>query len=118
VTLSPNGREWIVEALGCMPEHLCDEPRLRVMCEELVRDLDLHVVGEPQWHRFGGHAGVTGLYLLSESHLAVHTYPEFSALSLNLYSCRDQAAWPFEERIKQALQAREVRVRSLERSLR
>ncbi len=31
--------------------------------------------------------GATMLYLLSESHLTIHTYPEKRACSINLYSC-------------------------------
>ncbi len=42
----------------------------------MIAALGLAVVGAPQVHHFGGPGGVTALYLLSESHLACHTYPE------------------------------------------
>ena len=32
--------------------------------------------------------GFTMMVLLSESHLAIHTYPEHNSLTFNLYSCR------------------------------
>ena len=32
--------------------------------------------------------GFTGVFILSESHLAFHTYPEHWVLYLNMYSCR------------------------------
>jgi len=32
--------------------------------------------------------GFTALVLLSESHLAIHTYPEHNAIYFNMYSCR------------------------------
>ncbi len=32
--------------------------------------------------------GCTIFFLLSESHLAIHTYPEHNSLYFNLYSCR------------------------------
>ena len=38
-------------------------------------------------HEFTPH-GLTILILLSESHLAIHTYPEHNALYFSLYSCR------------------------------
>lgn len=31
--------------------------------------------------------GCSILYLLSESHMSIHTYPEYSSLSLDLYTC-------------------------------
>lgn len=30
------------------------------------------------------------MILLAESHLAVHTYPEYNSLYFNMYSCRSQ----------------------------
>ena len=38
-------------------------------------------------HDFDPH-GFTVLFLLAESHLSVHTYPEYNSLYFNLYSCR------------------------------
>jgi S-adenosylmethionine decarboxylase len=32
--------------------------------------------------------GFTALILLAESHLAVHTYPEYNSVYVNMYSCR------------------------------
>ncbi|MNF57814.1 S-adenosylmethionine decarboxylase proenzyme precursor [compost metagenome] len=39
-------------------------------------------------HKFNvGGEGVTGLYLLSESHLSYHTYPESHYISIDVYTC-------------------------------
>lgn len=39
-------------------------------------------------HKFSaGGEGVTGLYLLSESHLSYHTYPESHYISIDVYTC-------------------------------
>lgn len=39
-------------------------------------------------HKFNaGGEGVTGLYLLSESHLSYHTYPETHYISIDVYTC-------------------------------
>ena len=55
--------------------------------------------------------GVSGLALLSESHLACHTYPEFGAATFNLYCCRNRTRWPWETMLKEMLGATEVQVR-------
>jgi S-adenosylmethionine decarboxylase len=111
------GREWVVDAFRCDPGALRAAAVLRALCDRVVQELSLNVLGEPQWHVFPGHAGVTGLYLLSESHLACHTYPEHGAATFNLYCCRPRDAWPWETRLREALQAERVTVRMLERIL-
>jgi S-adenosylmethionine decarboxylase len=109
------GSEWVIEARGCRADALADIVAVRAVCERAVRELALSVVGAPQWHQFGGAAGVTGLYLLTESHLACHTYPEHGLATFNLYCCRPRAAWPWGERLGEMLDARDVTVRVLER---
>lgn len=113
--MSPAGCEWVVDALGCDPLRLRSLATLQSLCGEVVATLGLNVVGQPAWHRFPGHAGVTGLYLLSESHLACHTYPEFALATFNLYCCRRLPHWPWEDRLKDRLAAGRVEVRELAR---
>jgi S-adenosylmethionine decarboxylase proenzyme len=60
---------------------------LRQLCLRAVQGCGLSAVGE-LFHRFeqrGG--GVTGVVLLAESHLAVHTWPELGAVTLDVYVC-------------------------------
>jgi S-adenosylmethionine decarboxylase len=109
------GQEWLVEARGCAPEALRDLPRLRALAERILVEMDLRVLGEPRWHQFGGEAGVTGLYLLAESHLALHTFPEHGLATFNLYCCRPRAAWPWRDRLQEALAAKSIEIRQLER---
>ena len=67
---------------------------LRAVCLEAVRAAGLQPVGE-LFHRFapapGASAdapvGITGVVLLAESHLAVHTWPEIAAVTLDVYVC-------------------------------
>ncbi|HYN85705.1 MAG TPA: S-adenosylmethionine decarboxylase [Pyrinomonadaceae bacterium] len=110
------GTEWLVEASGCDAERLRDAEHLRALIGRVVRELDLRVVGEGQWHKFPGEGGVTGLLLLSESHLACHTYPELQVATFNLYCCRARPRWPWEERLAESLGAAAVTVREFERA--
>lgn len=109
------GCEWVVDALECGPEQLRDLATLRGLCDQIVESLGLNVIGTPAWHQFPGHAGVTGLYLLSESHLACHTYPEFALATFNLYCCRPLPHWPWQEVLKDRLAAGRVEVLEIAR---
>ena len=109
------GTEWIVDATGCEVEALRDVVRLRAVFARAIDELDLLVAGEEVWHRFPEPGGVTGLVLLTESHLACHTYPEHGIATINLYCCRVRPAWPWAERLGEMLGAQAVAVRVVER---
>jgi S-adenosylmethionine decarboxylase len=109
------GEEWIVEALGCEVERLADVRALQALFDCLVRELSLHPVGAVQWHRFPGPGGVTGMLMLSESHLTIHTFPEHGSACVNLFCCTPRAPWPWEVRLEALLGAAQVRVRHVVR---
>lgn len=109
------GTEWIIDAAGCRSDALREGTLLAALCARVIDDLDLHVVGAPQWHQFPEPGGWTGMYLLTESHLAIHTFPELGLVSINLYCCRERQRWDWEARLGDFLGASEVAVRSLAR---
>lgn len=111
------GTEWLIDASGCDREALADLDRLRAVFQRVIRDLDLNVLGEIAWHQFDHPGGVSGLALLSESHLTCHTYPEFRAATFNLYCCRERTSWSWETILKEMLGATEVNVRVFERMI-
>ena len=109
------GTEWLIEASGCDAAAIADLDRLRAVFDRVINDLELHVLGEVAWHQFDHPGGISGLALLSESHLTCHTYPEFRAATFNLYCCRNRASWPWESTLREMLGATEVHVRMFER---
>ncbi|HEX6018136.1 MAG TPA: adenosylmethionine decarboxylase [Burkholderiaceae bacterium] len=75
---------------GCRdPANLLrDGAALAALCEQAARDAGLRVVAR-QFHAFAPHGdgGHTGVLLLAESHLAVHTWPELRAVTLDVFVC-------------------------------
>ena len=106
----------MVDASACDPSALKDVRVLAGLFEALVVELQLTVVGTPQWHVFPGPGGVTGLTMLSESHLAIHTFPEHCSAALSIYSCRARPMPDLEALLKRHLKARRVSSREVARS--
>lgn len=70
---------------------MTDVARLRATCLKLVEASGLTAVNEV-FHAFPGAdadetGGITGTVLLAESHLALHTWPELQAVTLDVYVC-------------------------------
>lgn len=68
---------------------MTDTAALAMACGDAVRTAGLSGVAELM-HRFGpadGQSGITGVVLLAESHVAVHTWPELGAVTLDVYVC-------------------------------
>ena len=118
------GTEWLVDASGCDAARLSDLGVLRSFLEHVISQLDLRVIGEGAWHAFPAppgatdiSGGVTGLYLLTESHVACHTYPERRAATFNVYCCRPRPEFPWERELARVIGASHVTVRCLDRGI-
>jgi S-adenosylmethionine decarboxylase len=109
------GHAWIVDAFGCDARRLRSRAALEGVFAAVVDDLALRPLGPPVWHDFPDPGGVTGFLLLTESHLAVHTFPERAFAAFDLYCCRARPEWPWARRLAGLLGATDVSVRRVER---
>ena len=71
----------------------CDKLKLvddiKPFMNKIVEELKLNVVGEcsHQFEKFNSPYGATMVYLLSESHLSVHTFVDEGKITLDLFTC-------------------------------
>lgn len=89
---------------GCDPTLavMTDVAALRALCRRAADGAGLTTVGEC-FHTFAAPGGVTGMLLLAESHLAVHTWPESGSVTLDVFVCNVRA--DNRERARAVLQA-------------
>jgi S-adenosylmethionine decarboxylase len=110
-----NGVEWLIEAFGCRKPLLQSQTDLANLFESIVSEMRLRPVGRPVWHQFPETAGITGIWLLQESHLAIHTFPEFGSACLNLFCCSQRPSLDWNGRLVELLGATDVRVQECPR---
>jgi len=82
------GRHVISELWGCNTEKLNDMKFI----EETFVDAALRSgaeVREVAFHKFAPH-GVSGVVIISESHLTIHSFPEHGYASIDVYTCGDR----------------------------
>jgi S-adenosylmethionine decarboxylase len=106
------GIEWIVDAFGCRAAALTDRRTITALLDQVVERAELHVVSTAE-HVFAGPGGVTAMYLLAESHLTIHTFPESGIATLNLYCCRPRPVQDWQSLLTNALGAERVTVREV-----
>ncbi|GAE30130.1 adenosylmethionine decarboxylase [Alkalihalobacillus hemicellulosilyticus] len=97
------GRHVIAELWGC------DEDKLNNMSyiEQVFVDAALKAgaeVREVAFHKFAPH-GVSGVVIISESHLTIHSFPEHGYASIDVYTCGDLDPTVASDFIADCLQA-------------
>ncbi|TWI57002.1 adenosylmethionine decarboxylase [Halalkalibacter nanhaiisediminis] len=82
------GRHVIAELWGCNVEKLNNMSFI----EQVFVDAALNAgaeVREVAFHKFAPH-GVSGVVIISESHLTFHSFPEHGYASIDVYTCGDR----------------------------
>lgn len=79
------GRHVLAEFYGCSPEVLNDTIKIEKMMVDAALEAGAEVK-EVIFHQFSPQ-GVSGVVVISESHLAVHTWPEFGYAAVDVFTC-------------------------------
>ena len=81
------GLHILAELHGCQADAalMREAAALRATCVTACADAGLTGVAQA-FHEFPA-GGATGVVVLAESHLAVHTWPEIGAVTLDIYVC-------------------------------
>lgn len=111
--MQQEGRHWLIELSGCTASLLDDAGHVRRAMVAAAREAGATVVGELV-HAFEPQ-GVTGLLLLAESHLSVHTWPERGYAAVDVYTCGDARPQVAARVLAQAFEAGRVESLCVER---
>ena len=82
---SPFALHTLLEFHGCDPALLKEAEALRPLLLDAVRAGNGTVVTEV-FHNFSPH-GVSGVVVIAESHVAIHTWPEHGFAAVDIFSC-------------------------------
>ena len=81
------GRQLMVEFYGCDSVGLNDKNMLRNILREAAIRAGATVITDV-FHEFNPH-GISGVVVIAESHLAIHTWPEYGFAAVDLFTCGD-----------------------------
>jgi S-adenosylmethionine decarboxylase len=107
------GTHLILDAWGCSYDLLNDPERITEAVMTAVKAGKATLI-DTCVHQFSPH-GVTATATLAESHIAVHTWPEYGYFGADLFFCGDGDSYAALESLKQSLPAKQFRVKELRR---
>jgi len=98
------GRHVLVEYYGCDSEILGDASLLEKAVVKAAKDAGATVLNST-FHQFAP-VGTSGVVVIQESHLAIHTWPEFKYAAVDLFTCGDMIdPWVSFNSLKESLKS-------------
>lgn len=79
------GKQILIEFYGCDVNLLNKPAALKEMLEDAARAARCTII-ETLIHQFNPY-GVSGVVVISESHLAIHTWPEYGYAAVDIFTC-------------------------------
>jgi len=79
------GNHVLADFYGCSPEKISNVQRVREILVEAALQANATILTE-HFHQFEPH-GVSGVIVISESHITIHTWPEHGCAAVDLFTC-------------------------------
>lgn len=109
------GHHFVASLVGCDKKALTNVEELALTLEKASLASGAKILSSSKYV-FPGN-GMTMVVLLSESHASIHTYPEFDACFIDLFTCgHNCSAKKFEEVLENYLKPKETNKRMLLRN--
>ncbi len=115
------GPHLIVDGSKCNTQKLGDRILIEQLLNDYPRAIGMTKIGGPYMFEYQApdpeYSGVSGLVVIAESHIAIHTFPELDYFTMDIFSCRNfdhEAALTY---IKEALEVQEMDRVLLQRGL-
>ncbi len=83
------GYHYVVEASGCDPKILSDANKIREIFLKAAEVGDMEVKAS-YFFKFSP-TGVSGMVIVAESHISIHTWPEKGYAAIDVYTCGKKA---------------------------
>ena len=112
------GKHLVAELYNCPPEKLRDEAFLRRVVVEGAVLSGSHILADFVKRFEAGGGGVSAVVIIQESHISIHTWPEYSYAAVDIFTCGDSTnPWAALDYVIKELTPRSVNVMEIRRGL-
>ena len=110
------GRQILIEFYDCQNEVLTDRNRIRQYMLEAAYHAGATVISDT-FHHFKPD-GVSGVVIIAESHISIHTWPEHRYAAVDVFTCGDAVdPWGVPRHLQEKLQAKNLSSMEIKRGL-
>lgn len=101
------GRHILAEFFECDTQILNDSHLIEIYMKQAAIDCNATIINSV-FQTFNPH-GVSGVVVIAESHLAIHTWPEYGYAAVDVFTCGDTVdPWVATRSLKELLKAQSV----------
>ncbi|APA70764.1 MULTISPECIES: adenosylmethionine decarboxylase [unclassified Janthinobacterium] len=111
----PLGTHLLADLSGISADRLRDCDALERLLRQAAVTAGAQVL-HSHFHSFGAGQGVTGVVLLAESHISLHTWPEVGFAAVDIFMCGAARPQLALDVVKEALQAAQCQLQSVRRA--
>lgn len=110
------GRQILVEYYNCNDARINDVAFIETSLVEAVRESKATIISH-DFHKFSPY-GVSGVVVIAESHVTIHTWPEYAYAAVDIFTCGETIdPWIIQERLKEKFESGNVSSMEMKRGM-
>ena len=110
------GRQILVELYDCEESKINDVEHIEQSLLEATKKSKATIVSH-NFHKFSPY-GISGVIVIAESHVTIHTWPEYNYAAVDIFTCGDTIdPWIIQEYLKNAFGSENVSSMEMKRGM-
>lgn len=110
------GRQVLVEFYDCESDKINDVEYIESSFLTAVQKSGATIISH-NFHKFSPH-GVSGVVVIAESHVSIHSWPEYNYAAIDIFTCGDTIdPWVIQEYLKEAFESKNVSSMEMKRGM-
>lgn len=110
------GRQILVEFYDCDSEKINDVEFIESAFLEATKASRATIISH-NFHKFSPY-GVSGVVVIAESHVSIHSWPEYNYAAVDIFTCGDTIdPWVIQEHLKEAFESKNISSMEMKRGM-
>lgn len=110
------GRQILVEFYDCETDKINDVEFIESSILAATRKSGATIISH-NFHKFSPH-GVSGMVVIAESHVSIHSWPEYNYAAVDIFTCGDTIdPWVIQEYLKEAFESKNISSLEMKRGM-